>query len=204
MARPELNPARPGRNGRGRAGPRVRKVDAAYLERAALHYLERFASSAANLRRVLLRKVHRSAEAHGTDPDEGRGLVDALVARFAASGLLDDAAYARARAATLHRRGASRQAIRGKLAAKGIDADMAAVALGEIAEDGAALDLAAACNFVRRRRLGCLARRGAPEERRDKDLAALGRAGFPLDVARRVLACRSADELDALAAGEAD
>jgi regulatory protein len=179
-------------------------VDAAYLERAALHYLERFASSAANLRRVLLRKVRRSAEAHGTDAEAGRALVEALIARFAASGLLDDAAYARARAATLHRRGASRQAIQGKLAAKGIDAELAAAALGEIGDDGAALDLAAACNFVRRRRLGCLARRGVPEERRDKDLAALGRAGFPLAIARRVLACRSAEELDALAAGDGD
>ena len=54
-----------------------RQATAAYLENAALHYLERFASSSANLRRVLMRKVARSARAHGTDPAEGAGLVDA-------------------------------------------------------------------------------------------------------------------------------
>src|SRR5690349_25011624 len=92
----DRGPAR--RNRRGRA---PRKVDAAYLERAALHYLERFASSSANLRRLLLQKVRRSAAAHGTDPEEGRAAVEALILRFAAAGLLDDDAYAKARAATL-------------------------------------------------------------------------------------------------------
>ena len=46
-----------------------RKVSPAYLERAALAYLERFAASAESLRRVLLRKVERSARAHDTDRD---------------------------------------------------------------------------------------------------------------------------------------
>src|SRR5689334_22440028 len=99
MRRRQLDPGAARRNrGRGAA----RKVDAGCLDRAALHYLERFATSSDNLRRVLMQKVRRSAEAHGTDPEEGRALVEALVARFAASGLLDDAGYARARAATLH------------------------------------------------------------------------------------------------------
>ena len=48
-----------------------RRVTAQYLENAALHYLQRFASSSASLRRVLMRKVDRSAQAHGTDPAEG-------------------------------------------------------------------------------------------------------------------------------------
>ena len=40
-------------------------VTAQYLENAALYYLQRFASSSANLRRVLMGKVERSARAHG-------------------------------------------------------------------------------------------------------------------------------------------
>jgi regulatory protein len=195
IRRGELDP-RGDRRNRGRRAPR--KVDAGYLERAALHYLERFATSSANLRRVLMRKVRRSAEAHGTDPEEGRALIEALIQRFAAAALLDDEGYARARAATLHRRGVSSRAIRGKLGQKGIDGDMATAALGELGGSSAELDLAAACNFVRRRRLGCCRRSGDPADYRDKDLAALGRAGFALDVARRVLACASPDELDAL------
>jgi regulatory protein len=183
---------------RNRAGRAPRKVDAAYLEKAALDYLGRFASSSANLRRVLLRKVRRSAEAHGTDPGEGTALIDALVARYTAAGLLNDDAYARARAATLHRRGVSSRTIRGKLAQKGIGEDAAAAALDELGGGPDALDLVAACHFVRRRRLGCCRRSGDPAASREKDLAALGRAGFALDLARRVLACRSEAELEAL------
>src|SRR5260370_17156146 len=71
-----------------------RQATASYLENAALHYLERFSSSTANLRRVLMRKVARSARTHGTDPAEGAGLVEAIIVRYLQSGLLDDAAYA--------------------------------------------------------------------------------------------------------------
>ena len=77
-----------------------KRVSAPYLERAALHYLERFASSSANLRRVLMRKVDRSAQAHGTDPAEGARWVEDLIARYQRSGLLNDAAYAEMRAAS--------------------------------------------------------------------------------------------------------
>ena len=80
---------------RKRRGPR--KATPKHLENAALHYLGRFASSAANLKRVLMRKVQRSARFHGTDVDEGRTTVERLVARFARAGLIDDEAYAAAR-----------------------------------------------------------------------------------------------------------
>ena len=77
------------------------------LHNAALHYLERSASSADNLRRVLMRRVRRSALVHDTDPEEGARLIDELVTRFEAAGLLDDRAYAAARVTSLRRRGAS-------------------------------------------------------------------------------------------------
>ena len=73
---------------RKRRGPR--KATPKHLENAALHYLGRFASSAANLKRVLMRKVQRSAHFHGTDADEGRAMVERLVTRFARAGLIDD------------------------------------------------------------------------------------------------------------------
>lgn len=74
---------------RKRRGPR--KATAKYLENAALYYLQRFSSSAANLRRVMIRKVEKSAHYHGTEPDEGAALVDAMIERYLSSGLLDDA-----------------------------------------------------------------------------------------------------------------
>lgn len=182
-----------------RAAKTPRKVTAASLERAALHYLERYASSAANLRRVLMRRVLRSAEAHGTDPADGNALVDALVARYRKAGLLDDAAYARMRAESLHRRGASRRMTSMKLAAKGVGAEEIGQALAALEATAPEPDLAAACNYARRRRLGPWRKNGR-EESRDRDIAALGRQGFSYDVARTVVDAPDADALEAEAA----
>ena len=90
------------------------------LKKAALGYLSRYAAPAGHLRRLLLARVARSVRAHGTDPAAGERAVEALIARLVERGLLDDAAYARAKADSLFRRGDSLHAIRGKLAAKGV------------------------------------------------------------------------------------
>src|SRR5690242_8118662 len=121
-----------------------RQATASHLENAALHYLERFSSSSANLRRVLLRKVERSARAHGTDPAEGAGLVEAIISRYLQSGLLDDAAYAAQQVASLRRRGTSLYGIRGKLALKGIESGLIAAALERLDGGPEGGDLAAA------------------------------------------------------------
>lgn len=178
-----------------------RQATASYLENAALYYLERFSSSSANLRRVLMRKVARSARAHGTDPAEGAGRVEAIIARYQQSGLLDDAAYAAQKAASLSRRGTSRYGIRGKLAVKGVDAELIDAALERLDDERGPGDLVAACALVRRRRLGPYRPKEERAARRQKDLAALARAGFSLDVARRVLAA-DIEALEAVARGE--
>ncbi|MCH9053159.1 MAG: RecX family transcriptional regulator, partial [Proteobacteria bacterium] len=78
--------------GRRRRGPR--EATAKYLRNSARYYLDRYATSSAHLRRLLLDKVARSARAHGTDPQAGAAAVDALIAEFLGAGLLDDARYA--------------------------------------------------------------------------------------------------------------
>jgi regulatory protein len=179
-----------------------RKVSADSLERAALHYLERYASSTANLRRILMRRVLKSAEAHGTDTAEGEAMIDALIARYRKGGLLDDAGYAQMRAETLHRQGASRRMTRAKLAAKGVAADDIDGALEALADIVTEPDLAAACNYARRRRLGPW-RRANRTEHRDRDLAALGRQGFGYDLARKVVDAPDGDQLETEANGGA-
>jgi regulatory protein len=176
-----------------------RKVTAESLERAALHYLERYASSAVNLRRVLMRRVLRAAEAHGSEPADGAALIDALVARFRTGGLLDDATYARLRAESLHRQGASRRLTRSKLAAKGVDGEDIGLALAALEDIAPEPDLAAACHYARRRRLGPWRRAGRAESR-ERDLAALGRQGFGYDVARKVVDAADPEALEAEAA----
>jgi regulatory protein len=186
---------------RRRRGPRT--VTAPLLEKAALHYLERFASSSAHLKRVLMRRVARSARADGSDAAAGERLVDDIVQRYLRAGLLDDAAYAASQAASLRRRGASRHAIRGKLALKGIDAAQVEHALASV-EGTEGSEIAAAAALARRRRLGPYRAGATRDSHRQKDLATLARAGFSLDLARRVLAAADPDALDALVRGAAD
>lgn len=178
----------PPRRQTGPTAKPVKRVTPQYLENSALHYLERFASSTANLRGVLMRKVQRSAHAYGDDPEEGAAWVDALIERYVRANLLNDDTYAQMRTESLHRRGASTRAIAQKLAAKGINRDGADKALDTLREDvGPNVDLTAALALAKRRRLGVYRLPEARAAHRDKDMAALGRAGFGYDVARRVV-----------------
>jgi len=174
-------------------------IDAGLLERWALHYLGRYASSAENLRRVLARRARRRLDGDRETLAEVQVRIDALVARCRESGLVDDAAYAGAQARARLRRGQSLRTIRAGLAAKGVGSDDAAAALEALREEAGDPDLAAACAFARRRRLGPY-RRGAGD--RVKELAAFARAGFSRDAARAVLACADPDAAEALARGD--
>jgi regulatory protein len=183
---------------------RSRPITPAYLENAALHYLERFASSSANLKRVLMRKVMRAAAGGNGDRAEGERLVDAIVARYVAAGLVDDKTYAAQRAASLRRQGNSRFAMRGKLAMKGVESALIEATLVELDKESAEGEIAAACALVRRRRLGPFRPATTRKDAWQKDLAALARAGFSLGVARRVLGAKDAGALEAMARGEAE
>jgi regulatory protein len=172
-----------------------RKVTPRSLENIALHYIQRFATSSENLRRVLIRRVERSARFHGTDPAEGTAAVDDLVTRYQASGLLDDGAYAEGRARTLHRRGAPAYAIRARLREKGVSEDHIDAAVAGLTESGEDVEFTAAVNLARRRRLGPF-RANASDRGRDKDLATLARAGFSYHVARRIVAAETPEDLE--------
>jgi regulatory protein len=169
------------------------EIGAELLENWALGYLGRYASSVENLRHVLLRRARRrSPEA----AQQAKPLIEALLVRYRDSGLLDDAGYAAGRAASLHRRGDSLRSIRGRLAAKGIAPAVVADAVSGLRAAAADPDLAAACAFARRRRLGPF-RRSAAEPARE--LAAFARAGFGRRIAERVLACADVEAVEALA-----
>ena len=132
---------------------------------------------------------------HGTDRAQGRALVDAVVARLRGAGLLDDAAYAETRAHTLHRRGVPPRLIRHRLLQKGVDDPVVAAALETVTAAAGEPELSAAVNLARRRRLGPF-RAAARAANRERDLAALARAGFTFEVARRVIEAASTDELE--------
>jgi len=183
------------------ARPNEVEIGPELLEGWALAYLGRFASSAENLRRVLLRRARRRGLPVPEASEQTATLVDALVERYRGSGLLDDVAYAAARVQSLHRRGESAARIRARLAEKGVERSLATAAVQSLRAETDDPDLAAACAFARRRRLGPYRRAAADPAR---ELGAFARAGFPRRVAERVLACADVEAVEALARAEPD
>lgn len=182
---------------------RAAAIDSAQIERWALAYLGRFASSAENLRRVLLRRVRRRVPSDEREATaQAVAAIDALIARYRASGLVDDAAYAAGRARSRLRRGQSLGTIRAGLAAKGVAAEDAEAAIDALREAGGDPDIAAAIAFARRRRLGPYRRAALDDEMRRKELGAFARAGFSRAVAEAVLICETPEEAEILARGE--
>ena len=182
----------------GRRDQAVPAVTAASLDRAALRYLERYASSGANLRRVLMRRVERAVYAGAMERDEGARLVDALIERYVAAGLLDDKNYAEHKAASLVRAGRSRYRIRGMLRQKGVAPDQVEDAIAGLDGDADASERVAAGALIRRRRLGPYRAKAERASFLRKDLAALSRAGFALDLALRLLRAPDPEALDKL------
>lgn len=149
------------------------------VRKAALHYLGQRSASRAQLRRVLLRRVDRSLQVHGGDREEMVGWVDATLAYCERLGYLDDARFAKDKARSMRRRGASARKVRAKLAEKGVAAELVDTALAD-----APSELVGALRLLRRRRFGPWSR-GEQDARRV--LGALARAGFGYDVARRAM-----------------
>jgi regulatory protein len=188
---------RDGEAGSGAATPgkSVDRTSPAELDKAALRYLNRYDASVEQLRRVLFRHVERHAS--GAALSRARDDVRALLERYQASRILDDARYAEALGRGLRARGASTMSIRMKLRARGVAEDLTEAALERLAShaDDGNPELSAARAYVRRKRLTKRHDVSTPEGR-NKALGSLGRQGFSYSVASAALAAElsAADE----------
>jgi len=146
-------------------------LDEAALERLALRYVEKFATSRGKLADYLRRKLRERG---------GAGDAAAIAERMAERGYVDDDAYAEARARGLARKGLGARRVTQDLRQAGIDEDGIARATGE------ASPLDAALAFARRKRIGPFARNVPDPKTREKQIAALVRAGHPYPLARGI------------------
>jgi len=152
-------------------------LNASRLEELALAYVARFATTQAKLQAYLVRKLRERGWA-----EDGAPPVEAVVARYVEAGYVDDAAWARMKAGSLLRRGYGARRVGEALGQAGVAEDLRAdVRPGEVEARRAALVLA------RRRRFGPFAMTPPDRPARDKQVAAMLRAGHPLDIARRIV-----------------
>jgi regulatory protein len=142
------------------------------LERLALRYVERYATTRAKLRTYLARKLRERGWAGEGSPD-----LDALAGRLAGLGYVDDQAFAVMKSEVLSRRGFGRRRIALALHQAGIDQET-------IPEQSEHEAWEAALRFARRRKLGPFATERAFGAEREKAVAAFLRAGHPIGLAR--------------------
>jgi regulatory protein len=181
----------------GRGCREPKPLDAARLDELALTYVARFATSAAKLERYLKRKLRERGWAGEREPD-----LLALVGRYVDLGYVDDAAFARAKSGSLLRRGYGMRRVGDALREAGIGEPIREdVRPEEGAERRAALAMA------RKRGFGPFGRASdqgpLDRERRQKQIAAMLRAGHPLDSAREMVDAAS-EELAEQWAAECD
>ena len=162
-------------------------VDGAALERLALAYVSRYATSRAKLGDYLKRKIaERGWDGEAPPP------VAAIVARFAELGYVDDRTLAEARARALAARGYGARRLDQALGALGIsDADAEGARLQ--AEEDA---WRTALRFAERRRIGPYARARPDEAARRRAFGAMIRAGHAPEHVRRILDASPGDVPD--------
>ena len=158
-------------------------LDSDGLERLALAYVSRFATSRARLRDYLCRKLDERGWTSETD-QRGEDVAGTLVERYTALGYVDDRALAEARQRSMARKGYGARRLTGALGALGITGEDAETAQQQ-AEDGA---WEAALRFAERRRIGPFATVEPDEAGRRRAFAAMMRAGHSLDCTKRILA----------------
>lgn len=202
MADDDHSPTRRGRNvtARKRATKKRKPLDETRLRDLALHYAARFATTGAKLEGYLARKIR---ERGVIEDEDGRTVeldVTGLVTRLIKLGYVNDDAYARAKSRDLTHRGYGARRVEQALWAAGVeDPVREAHAPSEAEARRAAILLA------KKRRFGPFGADQPDEEQtdriavqklRDKQIAAMLRAGHVFEHVRFILDASQVDEID--------
>jgi len=182
---------RPSSNRRQNRPPKP--LNSALFEELALAYVARFSTTAAKLERYLKRKLRERGW-----QDDGEPAIGTLVQRYVQMGYVDDEGFAREKAGSLLRRGYGGRRVGQALREAGIAEDLRR----RMRPDDAAARRAV-LTLARRRRFGPFGSVPPDKPLREKQIAAMLRAGHTLDNAREIVNAASIDEAEQWAA-EAD
>lgn len=195
----------------GKQAPKTKRVyiprlSENYFFNSALYYLQRYASTEANLHRILNGKVLRAKQKGAVIPPEYPQWIDQAVEKCVKLGYINDRHYAESKITSMRREGRSMRFIQQSLYQKGIKRELLGDLLQEMQsqktsdetgaesedETGADPELLAALRTIKRRSLMRADRLAQMDQdtRRDhyqKNLARLIRAGFSLQIAKEAL-----------------
>jgi len=167
-----------------------RPLNPAIFEEIALAYVARFSTSAGKLERYLVRKLRERGWDDASEPP-----TRALVQRYVGLGYVDDEGFAREKTGSLLRRGYGARRVGQALREAGIAED-----LRERMRPGEAAARQAALTLARKRRFGPFGSVALDRSLREKQIAAMLRAGHALDNVREIVDAASVAEAESWAA----
>lgn len=172
-----------------RPKPPLTPLNHADLERFALRYVERYATTRARLADYLRRKIRERGWGGGEPPDP-----EDLAQRMAERGYVNDRLYAESKAGAMARRGLGARRVGEALRHAGIDAIDAEAAAPLLAEAA----LSSAIAFARRKRIGPYGREVPDRAMQEKQVAAMVRAGHSLSLSRTIARMAPGDDVQSL------
>lgn len=167
-----------------------KKITYNRLKNIAYFYLERFDASSRHLKEVLSRRVLKANFINNEDYPEAEKWIDDIVAELINLKFLDDKRYAFNKALSLYNSGCSFAMIRLKLKQAKVDENIIKSALDNIYAEDEDAELKAAIVFAKKKKLGSFASDNKKNDEKEylKTLAKFARAGFSLNVAKRIIA----------------
>ncbi len=184
-----------------RKNRKARPLDEAGLRDLALSYAARYATTAAKLESYLQRKIRERGLAEQDEPLDAPQLVNTIVERLVELRYVDDKAYAKARSGSLLRRGYGKRRVNEALRHAGVDEHTR-----EDVAPSAPIAREAAITLARKKRFGPFTKSvhfddGDDRPRldpaiRQKQIAAMLRAGHGFDLAKIVVDAESEESLE--------
>lgn len=156
----------------------------------ALRYVERFATTRVRLSTYLKRKIRERGWAEGAPAADPAALAE----RFAELGYIDDRAFAEAKATSMGRRGLGARRVSQALRFAGIEEEDAEAVAPVVEADRTA----SALEFARRKRIGPWAREVPEPKLRERQVAAMVRAGHAPPLAWKIARMAPGEDAEAL------
>ena len=157
----------------------LKKITQQRLKNIALYYLKRYETSVANLRQVLQKRVNDYAYQNKEfDKHQAYAWIEEIIADFCRFNYVNDERFAELKIKDYQAMGKSVRYIKNKLKEKGVDAEIVNNLLEEQEYD----ELEAALKFAKKKRIGRFRPTDKQGEYKQKDMAALARAGFSYDI----------------------
>lgn len=184
------------------ARPKGLKLDPARLDRLALDYVARYATTSAKLQRYLSRKIMEARQAGTIDESDASALnaqIGDILARCNALGYVNDRAWAEMKASSLRASGYGDRRVRDNLRHSGIARDViediSVTSLAGAGDDESAAEspMDIALRFAKRHRIGPFRNVKENEHQIHQTIGKLVRAGHSFDIAHKISRMNATD-----------